>query len=114
MFVGVARLVFEIPGSRSLKDRRRVTKSFKDRMRAKLPVSIAEVGDVEAHRVATFGVAIVSNEAARCHEILSHAVSMARTYPSAVLADVRTEVVSFGDGGHGVQRGIEHLLDDGS
>ena len=112
MFIGVARFVLEIPGSRSLKDRRRVAKSFKDRMRAKLPVSVAEVGDVEAHRIATFGVATVSNEAARCQEILSHASSMAGTLASAVLADVRTEIVAFGDGGTGIRHGIERLLEE--
>jgi hypothetical protein len=30
MFVGVARLVLQIPGARSLKDRRQVVKSFKE------------------------------------------------------------------------------------
>ena len=36
MFVGVARFVLQIPGARSLKDRRKVVKSFKDRVRARL------------------------------------------------------------------------------
>ena len=111
MFVGVARLVIQIPGARSLKDRRRVVKSFKDRMRARLPVSVAEVGDLERYQVATLGVAVVSGEAARCDEMLSAASSMARTLADAVLADVRTEVVPFGDGGSGLVNGIERLLD---
>jgi uncharacterized protein YlxP (DUF503 family) len=71
VFVGVGRLVLSIPGARSLKDRRRVVKSLKDRMRAKLPVSLAEVGELERYQVATLGLAVVSNEAARCSEILA-------------------------------------------
>jgi hypothetical protein len=47
MYIGVLRLVFQIPGAASLKDRRRVVKSFKDRVKARFPVSIAEVGDLE-------------------------------------------------------------------
>jgi uncharacterized protein YlxP (DUF503 family) len=111
MFVGIARIVLQIPGSRSLKDRRRVVKSFKDRMRAKLPVSVAEVGDTEQLQLANVGVAVISNEASRCDEIIAAAVGMARVLGDAVLADVRTEVVPFGFGGSSLSHGIERALD---
>jgi len=112
VFVGVARLVLSIPGARSLKDRRRVVKSLKDRVRARLPVSLAEIGDLERYQVATLGIAVVSNEAARCSEILSAAVGMARVARDAVLADVATEVMTLGEGGRGIQGGIEQALGD--
>jgi uncharacterized protein YlxP (DUF503 family) len=111
MFVGVGRLVIQIPGARTIKDRRRVVKSFKDRIRAKLPVSVAEVGDLEALQVATLGIAVVSNETGRCHEILAAALGMARVLPDAVLCDVRTEVLPFGSGGKGLASGIESALE---
>ncbi len=111
MFIGVARLVIQIPGARSIKDRRRVVKSFKDRLRAKLPVSVAEVGDTEQLQVATLGVAIVANETERCDEILSAVIGMSRVLSDAVLADVRTEVVPFGHGGRSLSRGIEQALE---
>jgi uncharacterized protein len=111
MFVGVGRLVIQIPGATTIKDRRRVVKSFKDRLRAKLPISVAEVGDTEALQVATFGVAVVANETGRCHEILASALAMARVLPDAVLCDVRTEVVPFGGGGKSLSGGIERALE---
>jgi uncharacterized protein YlxP (DUF503 family) len=110
MFVGVARLVLQIPGARSLKDRRRVVKSFKDRVRARLPVSVAEVGDVERYQLATLGVAVVSGDSDRCREVLSRIRSLADQVGDAVLADVRTEVLSFGSGGQGIQGGIEEVF----
>lgn len=112
MFVGVGRVVLQLPGARSIKDRRRVVKSFKDRMRAKLPVSVAEVGDLESLQVATLGFAVVSNDTGRCDELLAAAVGMARVLPDAVLSDVRTEVISLGSGGHNLARGIEAALDN--
>jgi uncharacterized protein YlxP (DUF503 family) len=112
MFVGVGRLVIQIPGAQTIKDRRRVVKSFKDRVRAKLPVSVAEVGDTERLQVATLGIAVVSNETGRCHEIMASALAMARVLPDAVLCDVRTEVVPFGVGGGGLASGIERTLDN--
>jgi len=111
MFIGVARLVLQIPGARSLKDRRRVVKGFKDRARARLPVSIAEVGDVERYQVATLGVAVVSGDSARCSEVLSHATSMAGNLSDALLADVATEIVSFGAGGSSLRGGIEKTFE---
>lgn len=111
MFVGVGRLVIQIPGATTIKERRRVVKSFKDRLRAKLPISVAEVGDTEALQVATFGFAVVANETGRCHEILASALAMARVLPDAVLCDVRTEVVPFGGGGRGLSGGIEQALE---
>jgi uncharacterized protein YlxP (DUF503 family) len=110
VFVGVARLVLSIPGARSLKDKRRVVKSLKDRVRARLPVSLAEVGELERYQVATLGVAVVSNEAARVSEVLAAAVGMARVARDAVLADVATEVITLGEGGRGLQGGIEQLF----
>jgi uncharacterized protein len=114
MFVGVARLVLQIPGARSLKDRRRVVKGFKDRLRARLPVTAAEVGNAELYQLATIGVAVVSSSSQRCTEILSAAASLARGSGSAILADVATEIVSFGEGGTGIRGGIEQALDRGA
>ncbi len=110
MFIGVLRLVFQIPGAASLKDRRRVVKSFKDRVRARFPVSIAEVGDLERWQVATLGVVIVSRDAARCSEVLSAVSRAAEQANDAVLADVATEIVTFGSGGSGIRGGIEQAL----
>lgn len=103
--------MIQTPGARSIKDRRRVVKSFKDRLRAKLPVSAAEVGELEQLQVATLGVAVIANEAERCDELLAAALGMARSLPDAILADVRTEIVPFGFGGQSLRRGIEHALE---
>lgn len=111
MFIGVARIVLHIPGARSLKDRRRVVKSFKDRVRARLPVSVAEVGELELRQVATLGLAVVSGSSARCRRILSQAASLASSIGDALVADVATEVVSFGAGGSGIRGGIEKALE---
>jgi hypothetical protein len=112
MFVGVARIVVQIPGARSLKDRRVVVRSFKDRVRARLHISVAEVGDAERWQVATFGVTAVSSDRGRCEEVIGAAISIARSLPDAVVADVRTETLSFGRGGEGIKHGIESALDE--
>jgi hypothetical protein len=114
MFVGVMRLGLVIPGARSLKDRRRVVLSFKERVQSRFRVSIAEVGALDHPRHATLGVAVVSNEAAVCDSVLADVAHAAGTLSDAVLADRATEIVPFGEGGGGVRGGIEGALDLGA
>ena len=108
---GLLRLTLQIPGSRSLKDKRRVTLSLKERLMSRFHVSAAEVSALDNHRIAEIGVAVVSNEAAHCDRVLAEVVSMASMHPDAVLADRRSEIVPFGEGGQGLTRGIEHAAD---
>ena len=110
MFVGVMRFSLEIVGARSLKDRRSVVRSLKERVQSRLHVSIAEVGSLDHPQHASFGVACVSNAAAVCDKLLADVASMAGTLPDAVLTDRATEIVPFGEGGRGIEGGIEQAL----
>jgi hypothetical protein len=105
MFVGVLRLTFHVPHARSLKDKRRVVLKFRDRVRARFDVSIAEVGEQDRLQRAVFGVSVVSSDAAVCDSVLEHVARVAETQEDAVLTDRETEVVSFGDELYGGERG---------
>ncbi len=110
MFVGVLRFSLEIVGARSLKDKRSVVRSLKERVQGRMKVSIAEIGGLDNPRRATLGVACVSNSATVCDQVLADVAAMASVLPDAVLSDRATEIISFGDGGSGVQGGIEQAF----
>jgi uncharacterized protein YlxP (DUF503 family) len=95
--VGVLQLVFHIPHARSLKEKRGVVRRFRDRVRARFDVSIAEVGDHDLHQRATFGVAVVSSDATVCDSVLEQVAREASVQPEAVLTDRTTELVNMGD-----------------
>jgi len=107
MFVGVLRLCFSIVGSTSLKDKRRVIRSFKERVVNKFRVSAAEVGELDNPRFAWIGVAVVANEAAHCDSVLAEVAAVASNLPDAILNDRATEIVPFGRAGSEVRGGIE-------
>ena|SRR5690606_33757157 len=111
MFVGVARVVLRVPGARSLKDRRRVVKSYKERLKARLPVVVAELGDVESYQLATLGVSCINGELGQCEEIIQKALGMARSLSDALVLDTRHEVIPFGERGESLRGGVETLLD---
>jgi uncharacterized protein YlxP (DUF503 family) len=113
MFVGVLRVSLTIVGSQSLKDKRRVVASFKERVISRFRVSAAEVSALDNYRYAVLGIAVVSNEAAHCDSVLAEVASVAANLPNAILTDRATEIVPFGEGGRGIQGGIEAALGSG-
>jgi hypothetical protein len=72
-----------------------------------LAISIAEVDHQDKLQLATFGVAVVSADAAVCEELLGRVSSLAASLPDAILADRASEMIPFGRGGQGVRGGIE-------
>jgi hypothetical protein len=99
MFVGVLRLVLHLPGAHSLKDKRQVIRSFKDRVRSRLKLAVAEVGDADRHQLATLAVVAVSAESSTCYEMLANARNLASSLGEALLTDSRETVLSFDDDG---------------
>ena len=97
MFVGVLRLTFHIPHARSLKEKRSVVRKFRDRMRARFEVSIAEVDAQDLHQKAVFGVAVVSGNAGKCDSVLEQVARAAELQEDAVLADRETELITVGE-----------------
>ena len=97
MFVGVLRLTFHVPHARSLKDKRRVVLKFRDRVRSRFDVSIAEVAEQDKLQRAVFGVSVVSSDAAVCDSVLEHVAHVAETQEDAVLTDRATELLTIGD-----------------
>lgn len=62
MRVGVYTIKIFLPVSRSLKDKRRVVKSIKDRMRSRYNIAIAEVDGHDLWQSSTIAIVSVSNE----------------------------------------------------
>jgi uncharacterized protein YlxP (DUF503 family) len=97
MHVGVLKLVFHIPHARSLKDKRSVVRRFRDRVRARFDVSIAEVGGQDLLQRAVFGVSVVSGDAKVCDSVLAQVARAAETQEDAILTDRATELIAFGE-----------------
>jgi len=71
MNVGVCKVRLRLPGTLSLKDKRRVVKSITTRVGNKFNVSVAEVDDHDFWQSATLGICCVSNDNRYTNEVLS-------------------------------------------
>ena len=62
MRIGVLRVYFRIGDSHSLKEKRMVMRSLKDRLLSKFNVSVAEIGSNDKWQAGELGVATVGND----------------------------------------------------
>ena len=92
MIVGTLRVRLLLRESRSLKDKRQVLKSIKDRLHNGFNVSIAEVDALDNRQLAVLGLAMVSNDAHHLKVALGQIVEALRSHPVAELLDHEMEV----------------------
>ncbi len=93
MVIGVLRVRLAIFEALTLKDKRRVTKSLRDRIGARHNVSVAEVDDLDHRQAATLAVAMVSNEARFVESALDRILDEIRAFPRASLLEFELELL---------------------
>ena len=92
MIVGTLRVRLLLREARTLKDKRQVVKSIKDRLRNHFNVSVAEVDELDNRQIAVLGVAMVSNESHHVKSALGQMVEALRSHPVAEFIDHEMEV----------------------
>jgi len=85
--VGTLQIRLILRQSRSLKDKRQVVQSIKDRLHGSFNISIAEVDFQDDRQQAVLGIAMVSNDLAHLQGALQQILSALRSHPVAELAE---------------------------
>jgi len=94
MIVGMLKVKLLIREARTLKDKRQVVQSIKDKLANKFNVSVAEVESLENPRVAVLGFAMASNEAHHAKTELGKIVEALRVHPIAELTGHELDTMS--------------------
>ena len=87
MFVGIVRIELHIPASQSLKDKRTVVRSLKDRIRDRVHAAVAEVDHQDLWQRAALGVAVVSGDKNQVDEQLQAVRQLVQNTHGAELLD---------------------------
>jgi uncharacterized protein YlxP (DUF503 family) len=90
--VGLLQVRLFVRESRSLKEKRQVLRSIKDRLRNQFNVSVAEVGAQDHRQLIVLGMAMVSNEAGHIQATLDEIVRKLRGHPIAEFLGHEVEV----------------------
>ena len=93
MIVGLCTIELFFPESQSLKDKRRVLLSLKDRLREKFNLSVAEVEGQDLWQKAVLGLACVANEGRYVNQVCDQALNLIRTVPTVEIVHSRVEIL---------------------
>ncbi len=85
-------LEVHLPYAHSLKDKRQVLRSLKDRLRSHFNVAVAEVDHQELWQRATIGVVSISNEQAHVSRLLERVEEEAEKILNGGLANSEIEI----------------------
>ena len=96
MIIGVLTLEFRLHGNDSLKGKRRVAASLKQKLRNKFNVSVAEVDALDHLQRLVVGVVTAANETKKVESRLAKALAHAEAAAEAELTDCSTEIFSDG------------------
>ncbi len=88
MPVAALTLELRIPLSRSLKDRRQVVRSLKDKLRHSFNVSVAELDEAITWQSATIGIAAISNS----RDYLAGLIAEAEKAATRIVTDLGAEI----------------------
>lgn len=94
MSIGILKLKLHIPGSFSLKDKRRIVKSLTAKIRQNFNVSIAELGDNELWQVALIGISCISKDSRYINEIISKVIDfISQNHHEVVIIEKEMEIL---------------------
>ncbi|TKS58855.1 MAG: hypothetical protein EWM72_02506 [Nitrospira sp.] len=93
MIVGVYTVELFISESRSLKDKRQVLHSLKDRLHEKFNLSVAEVDGHDLWQKAVLGMACVANEGSHVNQVLEQALNLIRSMPAVEVVRTQLELL---------------------
>lgn len=93
MYVGIARYDFLVPGSTSLKDKRRVMRHILSSLRTKFNIASAEVEHQDLRQRGVIAVACVSGTSFQAKKVLHEIERFVRGQLAIEVLDVTVEVV---------------------
>ena len=93
MPVGLLTLELHIQDAQSLKDKRQILRSLKDRLRAKFNVAVAELEHHDTWQRSVVGVVTLSNEEQHVEESLQQVLAEADAQLGPVLLSHAVEII---------------------
>ncbi|HOO38078.1 MAG TPA: DUF503 domain-containing protein [Deltaproteobacteria bacterium] len=92
MVIGAFEVRLKVLGARSLKEKRKVLKSLKDRF-SRMNISIAEVDDQDKWQAATIGIALVSNDAGYVNSVIDKIDKSLGELPGVEVIHTKVEIM---------------------
>ena len=93
MRIGVLRVSFMIFNSQSLKQKRMVLRSVKDRLMNQFNISVAEIGSNDKWQIAELGIAAVGNNGRFVNSVMEEVKNFLDSNPAIRIIEAEIEVI---------------------
>lgn len=94
MYIALLQFEIEVPGAESLKDKRRVVSSVKDKFHREHQCSVAEVGNQENASLAVMALAIVGSDRKHLRSVIDSIEHKLRSLPEGRLGAMEHQMLS--------------------
>ena len=94
MIVGTLSIAVRLPGTKTLKDKRKIVRSMIDVLRRRFGVSAAEVDDLSLSGNATIGIAFVSSSKTQVEKILQAACDFVEAHAEVEVYDICQDIAN--------------------
>ena len=94
MHIGVLQFSLAIPYATSLKEKRSVIKSLRDRVRRHYNVSMAEIDDLDSRNTATLGAVMAGSDVAYVNSAMDRLINTLEELRDATLEAHQLEIIS--------------------
>ncbi len=93
MKVGICVVELYIPNNHSLKDKRQVLKSIKDRVKNRFNVSLAELDEQDKWQKSELGIVTISNESKQVSTVLNNVINFIESSYEVQIVDYHIELL---------------------
>ncbi len=94
MFVGLIKLDLTINSQiSSLKDKSRIVKGIKDKLRNSFNISISEIDMLEKYYQAGLGISLVSNDRKAINKVIGRILNTMENMSSVTIKNIETEIL---------------------
>lgn len=93
MIVGILEIFIRIDASHSLKDKRMVLKSLKDRLRNNFNIAISEVGEQDKWQVSHLCIVSVNSDKQYLNSVLSKIINFISNFSGIEVTDYQMEFI---------------------
>lgn len=93
MIVGTCKVDLHLPGRQSLKGKRRVVNSIKNKICHKFNVSISEIESHDLWQRIVFGIVCVSNERKQVQQVLDNVINFIEKNRDVIIIDYQKEML---------------------
>jgi len=91
--IAILRIDFHLPAAQSLKEKRMVLKSLKDRIRNEFNVSVCELDGLDKWQVGTIGCVMMGNDRRYMNQCLENIVSLAQRHNGLQICEHQIEFI---------------------